>query len=92
LEGGCDVTDSSLVLALDEFAGTIKNARDKLDLAVDDAIPEMFFPAEFDGESYEAIEPLTDASDDIKDAFRDFDWEVGHALRTLKQRLAASRT
>jgi hypothetical protein len=75
--------------ALKEFADAVKIARDDLDQAIADIVPNRFFEAEFDGAGYEAGDRVIYVDKDIKRAFIDFDWLVERALRELKRRLTA---
>jgi hypothetical protein len=78
--------------ALNEFAGAVKIARDNLDEAIADVVPDEFFEADPDGEGYEAGALVLYATTDIDQAFRDFDGALARALRALRQTLAAVAT
>jgi hypothetical protein len=72
-----------------EFENLLKIARDDLIVGIVDIVPDDFIGIEKGGEGGRIGDRIFGAHDSLREAFREFDWNVSRALSMLRRAVAS---
>jgi hypothetical protein len=72
-----------------EFENLLKIARDDLIVEIADIVHDELVEIERDGEGDKIGDRIFGAYDSVREAFREFDWNVSRALSALRRAVAS---